>query len=251
MKSIVWGDVDKRVTQPFGCSDLIINGRHVEPWWNVADCWWHCGDDIGDMPIGTPLYAARAGRIANVGWGQLGLAASGTNQTDWYIHIDRAATAVGHNVARGELIAYSGNKVPSGGATIGPHLHFEVQTAAPPWYNRPATSVDPVPILVPTFTLGSGQGDAMTAEEAAEALTLLRRMFNLLMVGYHTNTPADDGYLKKNVKPELDQILAKPAGAVTVDNAAVLNAITALKAELDVASADLATIKRLVMKDLA
>src|SRR6266705_209877 len=210
MKSIVWGDVDKRVTQPFGCSDLIINGRHVEPWWNVADCWWHCGDDIGDMPIGTPLYAARAGRIANVGWGQLGLAASGTNQTDWYIHIDRAATAVGHNVARGELIAYSGNKVPSGGATFGPHLHFEVQTAPSPYYNRPASSVDPVPILAPTFGPGGGilGDDDLTPEQDS----ILRRVFNLLAVGnYDASLGATaDGYLKKTVKPELDQILAKP-----------------------------------------
>src|SRR6266702_3976769 len=201
------------------------------------------------MPVGTPLYAARAGKIANVAYAQLGLTALGTNQTDWYIHIDRAVTAVGHNVAKGELIAYSGNKGPSCAATTGPHLHFEVQTAAPPWYNRPATSVDPVPVLAPTFTFGSGSpGDTdLTPEQDG----ILRRVFNLLMVGYHTNTPADDGYLKKNVKPELDQILNEPAGAVTIDNTAVLNAITALKAELDVASADLATIKRLVMKDLA
>jgi len=229
LKSIVWGDVDKYITQAFGCTPLL-----VEPWWNIADCRWHCGVDIGDMPIGTPLFAARAGRIVSVGWGQLGLAAAGTNQIDWYIHIDRAATAVGHNVARGELIAYSGNKVPSGGATTGPHLHFEVQTAPSPYYNRPATSVDPVPILAPTFGPGGGTlGDEMTAEQAAAAIDLLQRIFNLLMVGYHTSTPTTDGYLKKTVKPELDQILAK---LVTVDNAAILAAIADLKAHPAVVS---------------
>lgn len=43
----------------------------------------------------------------------------------------------------------------------------------------------------------------------------------------------------------------KPGTSAATDNTAVLNAIAALKGELDVVSGDLATVKRLIEKDLA
>ena len=60
MISNVWVG-DRRVTQPYGCTDLT-----VEPF--SADCpskHFHCGIDVG-MPRGTPLFAARSGTVATV-----------------------------------------------------------------------------------------------------------------------------------------------------------------------------------------
>ena len=252
MNSPAWTG-DHYITQPFGCTSLT-----VEPWWNIADCHWHCGVDVG-MPVGTPLYAARAGKIANVAYAQLGLTALGTNQTDWYIHIDRAVTAVGHNVAKGELIAYSGNKVPSGGATTGPHLHFEVQTAAPPWYNRPPTSVDPSPILFPTYTFGTGT--AGDADLTPEQDSLLRRCFNLLAVGNYDASlgVAADGYAKTQLLPRLTSLntavqglqatvaTLKTSGG-TGDNTAVLAAIGTVTVALDELTVSVLAVKSVTDK---
>ncbi len=97
------------------------------------------------MAVGTPLYAARGGLVLHVGWGLLAVGVG--PETDWYVHIDATAQGVGigGHVVTGQRIALSGNKVPSGGVTYGPHLHFEVQTGA---LNQPATSLDPMPILI-------------------------------------------------------------------------------------------------------
>src|SRR5258706_654822 len=59
VRSIVWpGDCPH--TQPYGCRDVL-----VEPWDASRGCHFHCGVDIA-MPVGTPLYAARAGTISFV-----------------------------------------------------------------------------------------------------------------------------------------------------------------------------------------
>jgi len=93
--------------------------------------------DFG-MPIGTPVHAARDGVVAlaedshDVGcWreecGRLAnfivlLHADGT--TGEYFHLQRGSVQVrlGQRVARGELLAFSGNT----GYTTAPHLHFGV-----------------------------------------------------------------------------------------------------------------------------
>jgi hypothetical protein len=158
LSSIVWGNVPREVTQPWGETSLV-----QEPWWLPAQAHWHCGIDIG-MNIGTPLNAARGGRVVSVGFGQLGIQVG--LEVDWYIHIDRAAVATSTLVSRGWRIAYSGAKVPNGGYLTGPHLHFETQSASPPHYNLPGSSIDPVPILTGLF------GSARTALEAIAMATL-------------------------------------------------------------------------------
>jgi hypothetical protein len=145
MISLVWsGDCPE--TQPWGCTPLA-----VEPFWAAKGCNWHCGVDIG-MPVGTRLHAARAGQVTIVAYGELVISVSPT-EADCYIHIDRAVVNVGTWVTQGQLVAYSGAKIPSGGSLTGPHLHFEVQSGA---LNNPATSLDPIPVL---------QGDDMTPRE--------------------------------------------------------------------------------------
>lgn len=157
MRSAAWQG-DWQITQAFGCTSLT-----VEPWWAQAQCHWHCGVDIG-MPVGTPLYSLRPGRVIALGYGELGIQALGRTEVDFFIHIDRSVVGLGQLVAAGVLVAYSGAKVPSGGSLTGPHLHFEVNTGH---LNEPDSSIDPMPVLQQTFGPGSGTltGDEMTQDE--------------------------------------------------------------------------------------
>ncbi len=92
-----------------------------------------------DMPIGTPVYAARGGLVAEVKEdSNLGGPSSGYDQHanrilvahqdgsfGNYVHLRQhgAVVSPGHRVAAGELIGYSGNT----GRSSGPHLHFDVR----------------------------------------------------------------------------------------------------------------------------
>lgn len=149
LTSVVWGGVPKGVYQEYG--PTTVPG---EPYSYRDKSLFHCGIDVGDLGIGTPLYAARGGVVVNVGWGQLGIQVGA--EVDWYIHIDSSHVGVGAPINRGNLVAYSGGKVPAGGVLYGAHLHFEVQTAPPPVYNRVLTSVDPESVLTALFGGGGG-----------------------------------------------------------------------------------------------
>lgn len=94
-----------------------------------------------DMPVGTPIHAARAGVVARVeeshtrgcwedGCGKYAnyiviLHSDGT--TGEYYHLNRngAIVSVGDSVSQGQRIGYSGN---TGHSTM-PHLHFAVYRA--------------------------------------------------------------------------------------------------------------------------
>lgn len=147
MNSIVW-DGAQPVNQPWGCTALT-----VEPWWVLPDCHWHCGIDIGDpYCLGKPLRAARAGVVAQLWPGILGIAVAG-GETDYYVH-GTYQVGLGAEVLRGQRIGSFGNIAPSGGSTTGPHLHFERQRPGG-HINVPATSLDPVPVLTASTFGGS------------------------------------------------------------------------------------------------
>lgn len=101
-----------------------------------------------EMPIGTPIVAARAGRVVAI---QERFAdGNGTDLHENYVMIEHADKTVaryihlrengvqvrmGDKVAQGQAIAQSGNS----GQTGGPHLHFDVQRCGPnlpPDYNK-------------------------------------------------------------------------------------------------------------------
>jgi hypothetical protein len=157
----------------------------VEPWWPAKGCHWHCGVDVG-MPIGTRLLAARAGQAHLVSYGLLTISVSPT-EADCYVHIDLAVVSVGTWVKRGQLIAYSGAKVPAGGSLTGPHLHFEVQTGP---LNNPATSLDPIPVL---------EGAEMTPEQAAQ----LKALYDFLENGPPPAGAWHDAFAKLVTKADL------------------------------------------------
>ena len=90
----------------------------------------HNGVDMG-APTGTPLYAAKAGKVIQagpnggfgnyvlIGHGELG----GKYATTGYAHQSRIMVRAGQQVERGQLIGYVG----STGLSTSPHLHLELR----------------------------------------------------------------------------------------------------------------------------
>lgn len=90
----------------------------------------HTGLDVA-APTGTPIRAAAAGVVVAAGArGGYGLAVDIDHGavTTRYAHQSRLLVAAGQRVAAGQVIGLVG----STGLSTGPHLHFEVRTAAGP-----------------------------------------------------------------------------------------------------------------------
>ncbi|MDF8263839.1 peptidoglycan-binding protein [Luteipulveratus flavus] len=82
--------------------------------------------DIG-MPSGSTVTAARAGTVQRVGWTSYGagkqiMIRDDSGRCQVYAHLSAYEVYDGERVARGEVIARSGNT----GDTTGPHLHFDI-----------------------------------------------------------------------------------------------------------------------------
>ncbi|HOX60739.1 MAG TPA: M23 family metallopeptidase [Candidatus Magasanikbacteria bacterium] len=90
--------------------------------------WRHTGLDIAG-PIGTPLYASRAGTVIksqcgwNGGYGCYIIIDHGGGVTTLYGHASQLFVDVGEGVEQGQTIASMG----STGRSTGPHIHFEVR----------------------------------------------------------------------------------------------------------------------------
>ncbi len=105
-----------------------------------------------DMPVGTPVHAARAGVVARVeeshdkgcwedGCGRYAnyivvLHSDGTTGEYYHLMQEGAVAEVGDSVSQGQLIGYSGNT----GHTTMPHLHFAVYRATD-WGNTQSIPV--------------------------------------------------------------------------------------------------------------
>ncbi len=87
---------------------------------------FHTGIDLS-MPQGSPVYAAGAGTVvfsANQGsYGLLIAIDHGNGVKTYYSHNSKNLVKVGTVVAKGDLLARSGQT----GRATGPHLHFEVR----------------------------------------------------------------------------------------------------------------------------
>ncbi|HBU06584.1 MAG TPA: hypothetical protein DEB09_00700 [Candidatus Magasanikbacteria bacterium] len=89
--------------------------------------WRHTGLDVAG-PIGTPLYAAKAGTVIKAGWNARGygnyvIIDHGSGVQTLYGHATKLFVSAGEQVAQGQTIALMG----STGRSTGPHLHFEVR----------------------------------------------------------------------------------------------------------------------------
>jgi hypothetical protein len=222
--SSVWPG-DCPVTQPYGCTTLT-----VEPYYPPCSTRHkHCGVDIG-MVVNTPLYAARAGMVINITYGLVGVQVG--PETDWYVHVDRAAPQLrfGQPVAKGELTAYSGNKVPAGGSLTGPHLHFETQAGR---LNNPQTAIDPVPILTGGYPVGT-IGEATDLVPSITRWISDTRQAQALELGSNSTTA---------IPVSLPQLMAEIKAIPAANNAAVLTAINSLAVQVSQVQADVAYIK--------
>jgi murein DD-endopeptidase MepM/ murein hydrolase activator NlpD len=88
---------------------------------------FHPGLDF-PAPTGTPVFAARSGRVTWAGWrsggyGELVSVAHGSGVRSMYAHLSSVAVARGQRVATGTLVG----RVGSTGLSTGPHLHFELR----------------------------------------------------------------------------------------------------------------------------
>jgi murein DD-endopeptidase MepM/ murein hydrolase activator NlpD len=94
----------------------------------------HKGLDFG-CSYGAPIFAASDGVVTYAGpEGGYGRLVTIRHDGGWvtaYGHMSRFAVRSGQRVRAGQVIAYVG----SAGHSTGPHLHFEVRTAAGGWIN--------------------------------------------------------------------------------------------------------------------
>ncbi|MCT7987103.1 peptidoglycan DD-metalloendopeptidase family protein [Laspinema olomoucense] len=102
----------------------------------------HKGIDIAG-PIGTPIYAAAPGVVITAGWnsggyGNLVEIEHPDGSITLYAHNHRIMVQEGQQVEQGQQVAEMG----STGFSTGPHLHFEIHTAA-------QGAVNPMALLPP------------------------------------------------------------------------------------------------------
>ncbi|MBF5044486.1 M23 family metallopeptidase [Aggregicoccus sp. 17bor-14] len=109
------------VTSAFGMREHPTLGRRM----------LHAGVDIS-LPVGTPVYAAEAGVVRRASEdavnGKVLILEHGNGVTTAYLHASELLAGVGDHVARGALIARSGNT----GRSTGPHLHFQLELNGQP-----------------------------------------------------------------------------------------------------------------------
>lgn len=200
MISNVWRG-DEPINQPFGRTTVV-----EEPWYSPLKCRWHCGIDIGSPDCkGRPLFAARAGKVSWLSLGILGITVP-DGETDWYVH-GEYEVLWGQRIAQSERIGVFSNIVPRGGASTGPHLHFEVQPKGG-WINVPP-ALDPEPVLSALHGGGISQGDNMTVDEHKvlyDTLVLVRNLYFAL--GLPIANPADPTTAKS---PLLEDLKAEVA----------------------------------------
>lgn len=113
------------------------------------------------MPVGTPLYAARAGRVVTASDRLEGKGSHSANgnyvriehddgSSSAYLHLQSGSirVQVGQHLAKGDYLGNSGNT----GRSTGPHLHFVVQQRVSGGYESvPFAFVQPIGTL-PNFT---------------------------------------------------------------------------------------------------
>lgn len=98
------------------------NARHITQYFT----WRHNGLDIAG-PTGSPIYAAKPGRIITAGWNRSGygnyiIMQHADGSKTLYGHMSKLYVKIGNQVEQGETIGAMG----STGRSTGSHLHFEV-----------------------------------------------------------------------------------------------------------------------------
>lgn len=92
----------------------------------------HTGVDFKGTPMGTPIYASKAGVVTFAGrkggYGNVVIIDHGSGMSTFYAHQSQIMVKKGQKVTQLQQIG----KVGSTGASTGPHLHFEVRKGGVP-----------------------------------------------------------------------------------------------------------------------
>lgn len=112
-------------------------GMRIHPIMGIP--WFHDGTDLG-ASCGTPIRAAAAGYVAEMGWSNAGYGnrlilestVNGVNYTTGYNHAEYYIVGVGQWVNQGDVLGYIGTT----GVSTGCHLHYQM------WVN--GTMIDPM-----------------------------------------------------------------------------------------------------------
>lgn len=128
----------------------------------------HRGVDYA-APIGTPIFAAGAGRVSFAGWqggfGRTVILDHGNGITTLYAHMSRLGRyRVGQRVAQGTTIGYVGMS----GLATGPHLHYEFRVRG--------VHKDPLKVTLPKPEPLAGPQLAEFRRATAPALANLERL---------------------------------------------------------------------------
>ena len=104
--------------------------------------WYHAALDIAS-PIGTPIVAARSGRVISMstgtwdfGYGNNVIIDHGDGYQTLYSHMSAVNVGAGDNVTGGKTVI---GAIGMTGRTTGPHLHFEIR--------QNGTLLNPLPFL--------------------------------------------------------------------------------------------------------
>lgn len=121
--------VSGEVTSTFGARVHPVSGEVRE----------HQGVDLA-APEGSPVRAARAGRVSFAGefgdYGNLVVVTHDDGSSAYYGHLETMNVSAGQNVSQGQGLATVGQT----GLTTGPHLHFEIRDSS-------GRAQDPLPQL--------------------------------------------------------------------------------------------------------
>ena len=117
-RPVGWPVTSRNVGSEFGFRLNPFTGRGLE---------MHEGIDIS-VPVGTRVYATAYGVVSFAGWNTGGFGYLVTIEHDYdystyYAHNSSVLVSEGDEVARGQLIALSGNT----GRSTSPHCHYEVR----------------------------------------------------------------------------------------------------------------------------
>lgn len=129
-------DTSAPLQLPMAPGSYVLTSSYGEPGerWSSGE---HTGLDFA-APIGTPVFAARAGTVIveHPDWaGTLVRIDHGGGLETWYAHLSTTDLATGDSLEAGEPVGLVGDL----GNTTGPHLHFEVRIEGTPY--------DPAPLL--------------------------------------------------------------------------------------------------------
>lgn len=140
-------------TLPGKAAYLVSRGRFVRAI-DLTRSPPHWGIDIA-APIGTPVYAAKSGRVVRVGrrtgYGNVVEIGHGDGQSTLYAHLNQSVVRQGQQVTGGDVIGEVGRTsagedalAPEWGAVMGSHLHFEAHRTDPPIFTPMQERIDPL-----------------------------------------------------------------------------------------------------------